>query len=509
MRAAIRRSSLVVVVVVLAFGWISPRQAWAQQAPPPSQELAYLVDSGPVANTAHTPQVVISFPVIVQGAPWLRLDFAGIELAGDPARGTGSILRMTSTRDAEVQELDENGVRAWQRTSAYFNGDTVLVEVLAQPNTGINRVLLQKVVAGLDAPGFPDVACGPDPRVPSNDGRSGRLLPPGCTAFMIDDCKTCFCTAGHCGPNSGVVQFNVPFSTPGGTLVNPPIEDQFPVDNASRQNQNAGVGADWSYFGCGLNNLGQTAFEHQLVRYAFGPPPAFNASEHIRLNGYGTDTTPPDNNQIQQDSYGNWNSLNGTYLTFSSYVEGGNSGTGIIHEESGIVIGITTHTSCLGSVQNNYGTRQNLAALQTALANPLGVCQGASNCIAVGHNYCTPGPRFCVIGATGTASIAANNLVLHANNIPSNKPGIFMYSLSQQSVPFGNGRLCVGGAQSIHRLPGVNSGAGTTFTYAVDYNALPAGGPISAGQVWNFQSWFRVGGGQTETTDGLQIAFTN
>src|SRR5687768_10812876 len=118
------------------------------EAPPPSMVVPVNHDCGAVANTGGLPQVVISFPVKVDAAPWMRLYFSRIDLAGDRDQGNASILRMTSVLDAEVQELDLQGARRWSDTSAYFNGDMVLVEVLAYPGTGPNRVVLDHVVAG-------------------------------------------------------------------------------------------------------------------------------------------------------------------------------------------------------------------------------------------------------------------------------------------------------------------------------------------------------------------------
>ncbi|HTF91027.1 MAG TPA: hypothetical protein VK843_21610, partial [Planctomycetota bacterium] len=255
------------------------------EAPPPSMELVFGHDSGPVANNTGLAQVVISFPVNVHNAPWMRLFFSRIELAGDPDAGTGSILRLTSIYDAEVQELDARGVARWLSTSAYFNGDTVLVEVLAQPGTGANRIVLDRVTAGKPMQGTTDFICAIDLRVPSFDGRGARLLPPGCSTWMISDCATCFLSAGHCATANMVVQFNVPPSQANGTLVNPPIEDQFPVDPISTRAQSLGVGVDWMYFGAMVNNLGETPMQHQLARWGTMAMPPFNNQDVTRVTG--------------------------------------------------------------------------------------------------------------------------------------------------------------------------------------------------------------------------------
>jgi hypothetical protein len=285
------------------------------------------------------------------------------------------------------------------------------------------------------------------------------------------------------------------------------------VDPASLQsNGGQGVGNDWGYFGCFPNSTtGLTPFGKQLVRYHLANPPVFNGSESIRITGYGTDSGS--SNQVQQSHSGPWATLSGTTVQYKTDTTGGNSGSPVVHEPSGDAIGIHTHGGCStsGSGQNS-GTAKSHSGLVAALAVPKGVCLGSGACSAVGNNFCIPGPNFSVASGTGSSSIAANNLVLHANNIPTNKPGIFFYSLNKQSIPLaGNaGRLCVGGGGApIVRLPGMNSGAGTTFTFALNYAAVPAAGVITPGSTWHFQAWFRTTPGATETSNGLTIGFTN
>ncbi|HUR27840.1 MAG TPA: hypothetical protein VM509_06620 [Planctomycetota bacterium] len=494
----------------LALACAAAQDARAQEAPI-STELALVYDSGYASNQTTSEQVVIAFPVHVDNASWLRLHFRSVELAGDPLQGTGSILRITSLYDADAQTMNATHVEQWQQTSCYLNGGDLLVEVVAQPWTGNNRVVLSAATVGL--PLGPDSQCGPtDDRILSFDGRAARLLPIGCTGWMIDDCRTCFLTAGHCGTSSlQTVQFNVPLSTAGGTLVNPPAADQYAVDNASKKTNSGGtgVGDDWTYFGCFPNsNTGLTPFGKQLVRHHFAQAPTFNASESIRITGYGTDSGS--SNQVQQTHSGPWVTLSGTTIQYKTDTTGGNSGSPVIHDRNGDAIGIHTHGMCsTNGTGQNSGTRSNHPGLLAALAAPAGVCAGSGACSGVGTNFCIPGPLFSVLSGTGSASIASNNLVLHANNVGVGKPGLFMYSLNKQNVPFAGttGRLCIGGGAPIVRLPPLDTGTGTTLTFAVNYVTVPPAGPISAGSVYNFQAWFRTTPGSSETSNGLTIAF--
>jgi len=122
---------------------------------------------------------------------------------------------------------------------------------------------------------------------------------------------------------------------------------------------------------------------------------------------------------------------------------------------------------------------------------------------ALVQRYCQSGAAGSVISATGSTSIAANDLVLHASNIPPQKSGLFFCSVARQSTPLGSGTRCVG--NPARRLPLVNSGAGTTLDYALD---LPTEviAPVTAGELWNFQCWFRDGA-QSDLSDALQVIF--
>lgn len=503
----LRRAGAFLIAAATVLGASSTAMA---QDTPLSVDVDTFYDSGNVDNQTPNERIVIAFPVHVANSAWLRLHFSAVELAGDPGNGTGSILRITSLYDADSQTMNAIHVGQWHNTSCYLNGGDMLVEVIAQPWTGMNHIVLKMATKGFL--GGPDSQCGPtDDRILSFDARAARLLPIGCTGWMINDCRSCMLTAGHCGTASlQTAQFNVPLSTAGGTLVNPPAADQYSVDTSSLQtNGGQGIGNDWSYFGCFPNsNTGLTPFGKQLVRYHFAQPPPFNNTESIRITGYGIDTGT--SNQVQQTSTGPWVTLSGTTVQYQTDTEGGNSGSPVIHEPTGDAIGIHTHGGCqTAGIGQNSGTASNHAALLAALAAPHGVCLGSGPCSSVGNNYCVTGPLFSVISGTGSASIAANDLVLHANNIPSNKPGLFLYSLNKQNVPFAGstGRLCVGGGVPIVRLPGMNSGAGTTFTFNVNYSTVPPSGIISAGSIYNFQAWFRTTPGSTETSNGLTITF--
>ena len=194
---------------ILASIFLCSTTLFAQAADLQSSRHVIDIDSGYVQNTLAAPaaigvpQVVWSTVVTVGGASWLRLEYDYVLLSGSPDRGSdGSFLRLTSMRDGSVQTQHRKHVGEWEDTSAYFNGDSVMVELLAQPGTGNNRFVLKAAVAGPQVPVEEDDICGAaDNRVLSSDPRIGRLVSGNgyCTAFLINDCNKCFLSAGHCG----------------------------------------------------------------------------------------------------------------------------------------------------------------------------------------------------------------------------------------------------------------------------------------------------------------------
>jgi hypothetical protein len=120
-------------------------------------------------------------------------------------------------------------------------------------------------------------------------------------------------------------------------------------------------------------------------------------------------------------------------------------------------------------------------------------------------NYCQSGALGSQISATGSSSLAANDLVLHASNVPSLQNGLFYFSPGKLAVPFGNGTRCV--AAPVTRLPITSSGAGTTLDFAVNYGSPHFTG-LAAGDLLNFQAWFRDGTSLYDLSNGVQIVFT-
>lgn len=369
------------------FAAFPARTVLAQTAEQQSTRHLVAIDSGEVANgnpapaARGIPAVVWSTVVTVPAAAWLRLRYSGIALAGARAPGgDGSFLRLTSLLDGRFQTQHLVHVAQWQDTSAYFNGDSVLVELLASPGTGPNRLIVGEAIAGPALPAGRDTICGPvDDRVLSNDPRIGRLDPVGCTAWQLDDCARCFLTAGHCsGGSMQVLEFNVPLSTATGAIVHPGPQDQYAVDVTSVQSNGGGApGNDWAYFGVYPNSTtGLTPFQAsngQAFTLLAATPGA--TGQPLRVTGYGVVAAPvsPTWEQVQKTHAGPYSAITGTRIDYQTDTTGGNSGSPAFLDGTNLAIGIHTHGGCNTSGANS-GTAGSHPQLQAALAAPTGIC---------------------------------------------------------------------------------------------------------------------------------------
>lgn len=289
--------------------------AYAQVAPLNQRMVQVKIDSGIVSSDPDLRKVIYQETIIVPNATWLRLIFDRADLGRAPGGGRPTILRITSLADGATQHHVAQTLKQWEYTSAYFNGDEVRVEIIADSNAVASHVKISSVFAGV-AGGDPlATICGPtDDRLPSDDPRVGRVVPIGCTVWLINDSNNCLITAGHCADGAlNVVEFNVPLSDGGGGLQHPGPEDQYAVDFNSKQFINGGIGDDWGYFGC-FNNT-ETGLPAGVVQgdfFVLAETPPANKGQNIRITGYGTDSSPPEWNQIQQTHVGPYLGVNGT-----------------------------------------------------------------------------------------------------------------------------------------------------------------------------------------------------
>ncbi|MFT7171033.1 MAG: hypothetical protein ACI80K_004185, partial [Paracoccaceae bacterium] len=158
------------------------------------------------------------------------------------------------------------------------------------------------------------------------------------------------------------------------------------------------------------------------------------------------------------------------------------------------------------------------------LIEPLG-SQGSTITVIpppVGANYCTANVNTsgstAEMGASGSASVATNQMTLECASMPNFVFGFFIVSRTAGFVmnPGGSaGNLCVSGSVGRFVGPGniLNSGNNGAISLPVDLGALPQpNGPVAAGagETWRFQCWFRdndMGTPTSNFSDGLAVVF--
>lgn len=365
------------------------------------------IDSGWVTGTGATRGAVHRLRVTQPGAAWLRLTFDGVVLGQPPPGARPTLLRLSGVRDGAVQHHDAATLRQWARTSAYFNGDAVIVELIADPGAGPSRV----VVAGAWADssgGASATICGRDDREPSGDPRVGRVMPALCSAWLVG--PQCLLSAGHCAPGAGtIIEFNVPPSDAQGNEQHPAPQDQYAVDPDSVQLQSAFLGNDWAYFGCFAN--GETGLAPGTAQgdwHELAPALPSPAGQPLRVTGFGLDDAPPEANRTQQRATGPYRSGAGTLLQYQVDTAAGNSGSPVLEERSGLALGIHTHGGCDAMGGANYGTSVEHPGLQAALARPRGVCAAACPADVDGDSQVNVADLVLVLLAWGGADEAAD-----------------------------------------------------------------------------------------------------
>jgi len=371
----------------------------------------HLSGSSAIADASSKPsfQKLIS----IAGAPWLRLHFGPSNL------GTASYLLLTAVQDGNQQRIDTRSMAEWNNKSAFFNGDAVQVELFAaEADTNI-FFAIEEIMVGeetdtsqeAETPIFPPLVasdvdsplsiCLPnDDRVASANPAVGRIMPIGCTAWIISN--GLYLTAGHCAEEGGVfdprmatLQFNVPQSATNGAIRNPPAEHQYAIaQNTVRWS----AGEDWAVFS--VSPTADTTGHRRL------PPEAQDAFYRlsrdanpttVTVTGYGTDgpgpcfgdrrqpgcsipspTPVPLNaaNQTQQTHTGATISRTGNRWSYYVDTQGGNSGSPIIDTNASFRIAVGIHTTgmptgsnaqCTTGSPGNSGTSFDYTGLRTAI----------------------------------------------------------------------------------------------------------------------------------------------
>ncbi len=343
----------------------------AQEAIHPTWYQAQNHDSGYRDNATAAVAVVAAQDVTFAGAHWLQIHFRDTNLP------EGSRLRLASPLWPDAaQWFDAHSLRDYQGWSCQFLGPTVRVELHAGPHTAGNRFLVdQQKALQVGSIAEIDSICGPtDDRVLSSDPRACRINS-SCTAWLFSPYAVG--TAGHCmSSTSGqILHFNVPLSTTSGSTRPAHPNDQYALESFL-QRLNGGVGQDWSA-SIAVRNSNTGLFPGQAQGSWYTIVPASpTISGDIRITGYGTGngtSGSPTWNQVQKTHVGpRISTTTANALRYTTDTTGGNSGSPVIHEQTGNVIGVHTHGGCSTSGGGNSGTnaaRTDWTAARTTVLN--------------------------------------------------------------------------------------------------------------------------------------------
>jgi hypothetical protein len=132
---------------------------------------------------------------------------------------------------------------------------------------------------------------------------------------------------------------------------------------------------------------------------------------------------------------------------------------------------------------------------------------------SLGTNYGPLAPNSvgpgAVMAASGSSSIAANDLVLHTSGCPANKLGLYLYGMGEDQAPFHDGYRLI--SLPLQRINiSVTTDAAGNAVLPIDLNAAPFSGGVLPGMVLNFQFWYRDSGPSgSNLSDALRVRFCN
>ncbi len=127
--------------------------------------------------------------------------------------------------------------------------------------------------------------------------------------------------------------------------------------------------------------------------------------------------------------------------------------------------------------------------------------------IGMGDTNCVPVPNStgvsAVLTATGSLSLAANDLNLAVGDLPVGQFAYFVMSETTGSASVGSGVLCLGAPFFRFTDNVLNSGAAGAVTFSPDFLDLPQGQVFQSGETWYFQLWHRDMGGTSNLSNNL------
>ncbi len=329
-----------------------------------------------------------------------------------------AVLFITSENPEVFQRMTQADLKNYDGKSAYFRPGKLVIALITPPGAEAAPVDVERIrVLGSQAEGArvmplapprslnelrrraapdgapesigdnapqPENLCGPDDRVASSDRRIGRLMPVGCTGWLIQN--DLGLSAGHCTFSMDILEFQVPTSSASGNTQPAHVNDQYPIIKTSMVARDAGPGGDWVVFSIGPNsNTGKLPGEAQGGHFKLS---RMARPDAVIVTGYGTDSSPPgatggrnNANQTQQIENGKGsappiatfhdNGPKDSLFRYNVDTEGGNSGSPVIDATNdATAVGIHTHAGC-GS-GGNQGTAASNSDLEAAIKSFVG-----------------------------------------------------------------------------------------------------------------------------------------
>ena len=127
------------VVLLICFS-LAAQSLYAKPAFIPYERMTYEVASG--IHLAFGKEETVSFRevITVPQAKWLRVMF------GECSLGSESYITITSIEDEGLQRLDANSLQQWRNRSAFFNGDSIRVDLHVAPGESGISVNIEEIV---------------------------------------------------------------------------------------------------------------------------------------------------------------------------------------------------------------------------------------------------------------------------------------------------------------------------------------------------------------------------
>jgi len=336
------------LVVVVSGFCMGPVEARAQAAPAPFHILVREDVDGSLRDVFSPPHPEDPQLIRIEDARWLQLVFSDYNL------GASSTLTIENLKDGDTQTFNQQNLDAYLGSTAMFSTNALRISVRVAENE-VERVFYEigHIVVGEPArPRLQGNLCEGDDRTPSSDPRVGRIMPQGCSCWIIGE--NTFLTAGHCfdgATSPQMLQFNVPASTTDGTPQNPSGADQYRITAMAVSKM--GLGDDWAVFRVATNDA-SGKLPRQVQGGAFGLSNTLVPAD-VRVLGYGLDEGTA--SQTQQVASGALTDA-GTPLALEYFVDTreGSSGSPVISVTEGVAIGLHTTSACVAPFFGNLGT---------------------------------------------------------------------------------------------------------------------------------------------------------